>query len=223
MRIIFLLSLLFSLHIQANECTEYFHNGGSYSYHRQESGDSCYLSVHPMQTQDLTYRDFLFSNKGVFMVFNSYGEGSNSETTGARVYYLFPRNQMPDIEVKENSIVVTSAHSKSLFEFSKTSLDIIHFSSGTIRQDPKVHPENKGGLELGIQTGLLLDSGFAIGRDPTENPNSYSSFSDGKNSCRLKNKELFQYFEDGNVEFRFTDDELKKYLSKTCPKIKVTF
>lgn len=197
--------------------------GGAYSYHRQNSGPNCYLSVHPMQTQDLIYRDYLFSDSGVFMVFNSYGEGPNSETTAARVFYIFPRNQMPDIEIKNESIIVKTAHSKSSFEFSKKSTEIINFSNGKVSQDPKVHPNNKGGVEISSQSVLILDVGFTVGKDPSEDPNRISTFSDGKNTCRVKNSTIFRYEEDGNVELKFTDSELKRFLSQTCPQLKINF
>ncbi|WP_374030184.1 hypothetical protein [Bdellovibrio bacteriovorus] len=60
---------------------------------RPSSNGDCYLSLHNFKQGGLVYRDYLFT-KDSLMVFNSFGDGPISQSTGAREYYFFPRKNV---------------------------------------------------------------------------------------------------------------------------------
>src|SRR5687768_2155584 len=100
MRPIFLLIatvLFWCLHTEANrsfstECKEVSGYNDNLQFSRERSSDGeCWVSLHPRNGYvDLKYRDYLLSSSGLLLVFNSYGHGPESETTGAREFYFFP-------------------------------------------------------------------------------------------------------------------------------------
>lgn len=182
--------------------------------------ERCNLDIHPMDVSNQIYRDYLFTNESLFMVFNSYGDGPTSTSTGARIYYLFPRIiNYPDVAYEQNGDVTTKPSSGHLVRFDAATMKIVAIQGMTFTEDPKITPRNKGGVELKPTAGLLLDLGFTLGRAPNEDPNRSNQFLDIKgNKCKLKNKDLFLY-KDGDAVFKFTDSQLQLFLKKSCPKL----
>lgn len=193
---------------------------GPFQYQQLPTGGQCFLSVHVTETADLIYRSFLFTSEGDLMVFNSYGFGNSASDSGARMYTFFPRKKLPMFTEKTEEVEVRTANPQVSFSFSKTKVALTGSRGATFFEDFNVTPYNKGGLEVKIQKGILLDAGFSLGMDPRANKKGRSKFTDGKgNECTFNNTELFSVSEEGDVLFKRTDQELKELLNKTCPQI----
>ncbi|MFZ4403487.1 MAG: hypothetical protein ACOYOK_05235 [Pseudobdellovibrionaceae bacterium] len=181
----------------------------------------CYLSVNPVFNQKLIYRSYLFSSEGLLMVFDSYGEGPESETTAAREFYLFPRRlKQPQyqIDVQKNTLSVQSISGLS-FLFSGQKPGFLGIAPGKVSIDPEIVPSKKGGLEFLDFQGILLDVGYARGRSPSEASQNQSLFRDAQNNqCRVKNSQIFSY-KNSDVYFKFSDEELLLFLKDNCPKL----
>lgn len=194
------------------------------SRHYVKSTQTCYVSIRPFTIKNLTYRSFLFTNDGMLMVFNSYGPGSVVETTGARTFYMFPRQtDYPQLEILENGYVLVRTQSQHEFIFNAESFKIDAVSDAAFTEDLNVSKTNKGGLELQLNRGLLLDLGFIMGQNPAEIPNRSVFFKDrNQKSCVIKNKDVFNYRDD-DVYLDMTDAQLKTKLQRQCTKLDFGF
>jgi hypothetical protein len=206
-----------------NDCVEYRAIEKGVQFGRQDFQPLCYLSIHPVYTTDLVYRDYLFTNTGELMVFNSYGDGPDSESTGARVYYFFPRTKVPHAYIRGSEIVAETATPGLEFVFDSANQNLKSVSLGKVYEEIKVHPGNKGGIEIQELAVLWLDSGFKMGSDPTQDMTRNSVFRDHKNnSCTVKNKEIFAMIS-GSLEFKHSDLDLKKFLAKRCSNLEILY
>lgn len=184
----------------------------------------CYLSIRPFNPKNLTYRSFLFTNDGMLMIFNSFGPGTVSETTGAREYYLFPRlSEFPELEILTGGDVLVRAQSGHEFIFNAAAFQLKSVSEARFTQDLNINKKNKGGIELQLDRGLLLDLGFVMGQSPADNSNRSVFFKDrNQNSCVVKNKDVFNYRDD-DVYLDMTDTQLKAKFQKQCSKLEFGF
>lgn len=190
-----------------------------------ESSQACFVSVHPLDGYyDLKYRDHLFTTDGLFMVFNSFGPGDESSTTGAREFYMFPRvsNEITYSWDEQNKLlmVVAATGDKFVFDSRKARLISITRANATVAND--IIPTNRGGIEINNFQGMMMDGGWALGRSPTSNKNGSSQFKDNAGTtCSIKNSELFRYTSSGDNIFRYKDDvSLQKLLKNRCPQLK---
>lgn len=190
-----------------------------------DGSQSCFLSVSPLDAYvDLIYRDHLFSTDGLFMVFNSYGPGPESETTGAREFYMFPR-PLNKFEFRWNRDaqeleVIHVTGDKFIFDARKARLKSI--SRTTVTVADYVEKGNRGGIEISNFPGLLLDGGFNIGSAPTGSSSGNSVIKDARGqSCKLQNHELFKYTSDGDVILRYSDNTLASFLQKRCSNLQL--
>lgn len=183
---------------------------------------NCFVTVHPRNIDDMTYRDFLFDDVGIFMVFNSFGEGPESETAGAREFYFFPRkNPLSYKYDAATKRVAITAPSGKVFTFNTEKSVLLSISNTTITQDFKIDKNNKGGIEITQNDGIYLDLGFAMGQSPSQNPKRSVVFKDAKNSsCSIRNSDIFNYTIDKDTIFKFSDSQLSRFLSRTCPQLK---
>lgn len=222
----FILPLLFALHAWGADsatCPHILEKRGSIQLQQMVTNDGvCFLSVGNFKSSGLVYRNYLFTSDGNLMVFNSFGWGDDSGSTGARDFYMFPRPlvkatfQWNDTARHLEVTDVTGGRSY----FSYETAELIQLEKGQISVDPKVHPDNRGGVEIRSYQGLLLDIGWAMGRSPTQNPSGWAIFTDRKGqSCRVQNRNIFRYGSDGDVFFRYSDRDLARYLARACPKI----
>ncbi len=186
--------------------------------------DRCYISVTSRISTDLTYRSFLFSNEGLFMVFESYGSGSDRDTTGAREFTLMPMAQRyPSYEVLADGTLKVNHTSGEVFTFETAKVQLASISHAEITVKESIKPANRGGVEfVKINRGILHDGGFKVGSSATGNPSGYSQLRDSSdNNCRVQNKELYSYDSNGDNRWNYLDPmQLKKFLAKRCPKLK---
>lgn len=186
----------------------------------------CFISLHPFwNTPNLVYRDYLISNNGLLMVFNSYGPEQNSTSTGAREFYFFPRlNADLNISFDENDssqpVTVTLSNGKNVF-FSPKTAEISGLENGQMKLDSKISPKNAGGLEILKYDGLWLDAGFALGHSPAENSSEKAKFTDalGK-TCLVLKSDIFVPSNNNNPK---SDKEISALIKAKCPQLKVDF
>ncbi len=183
---------------------------------------SCFLNISSRQSSNLVYRSYLMSDEGLFMVFNSFGDGEIDEDTGARNFYFFPRLiPNPTYQWNDQDQVLEVIHTngdKFLFDYKTAEIKGIGQGQVTVAADiSKVH---RGGVEILNYKGLLLDAGFAIGRSPSAVGSGDAVFKDHQGQfCSLKNRELFEMDKDQDIRFMFDDPGLKLFLNKRCPQL----
>lgn len=228
MRFFIFFSLTFwSLLSFANEndiCRDMREYYGGFKYARQFfAPETCYLTVKKDYVPDMVYRSLIFRETGSLMVFNSFGNGPENTHTGARVFYFFPRQQIPAFHATQQAVEVSTSQKNLTFSFDLQTGKILSVSNAQIKEYEDVEPSNQGGIEFPSFQGLMLDSGFVIGNDPTADLNRSSTFRDENNkTCTVKNFDIFSKNNSGDIKFKFTDLSLKKFLSSRCPLLKFT-
>ncbi len=220
-------SLTWSLNSNAADdtsCPDYVERRGSIQLQSLPSPDGlgCFVSVHNRKAENLTYRDYLFTEDGEFMVFVSLGPGDESKTTGAREFFFFPRRQkFPSYAFNDEThrLEVTSA-TGDVFYFDYEDAELTHMTNGRVQKSTEIVATNRGGIEIQDYQGLKLDSGFRLGGAPTVVRAGKASFTDSKGkSCNLKNQDLFKYTSDGDAIFKFSDQGLATLLKSKCPSL----
>lgn len=230
MKKITLLSLIVGLNLIAQttfaefsnaKCSRMLTHSGDVQIQRDYDAESrvCFISIHPMSAIDLKYRDYYFNNQGLFLVFNSYGEGSDASSTGARVFYTLPVvNDYPDFSIEANGDVVIKTSSGHLVAFDSKKLAIKSFAPGFVTEKP-LSSGNKGGVEIRLTEGVWFDSGFRMGGMANERP-SGSTIINGSvaGQCTVKNSEIFDYSND--IVPKYAGTNLTSFLKKRCPQLK---
>lgn len=205
-------------------CADKYENLDNTSVQTIAGNSGCFISVNPRNTVNLTYRDFLFDDDGLFMIFNSFGPGPESETTGAREIYFFPRNVKPlsyEYSPADKLLAVTTPSGK-VFTFNTEKAILVSISGTNFTQDYNVVKGNNGGIQITQNDGFYLDLGFTLGQSPSQNPNRKITFKDTANrTCQVKNSGVFKYTADSDVVFKYNDAQLKTYLKTSCPQLKL--
>ncbi|UXR63499.1 hypothetical protein EZJ49_10475 [Bdellovibrio bacteriovorus] len=224
---IFFVSTLWTLNASAQDqtavCQETVERRGSIQMQMIPASDgNCFVSVHNRKAQGLLYRDYLFTADGELMIFNSFGPGDESQTTGAREFFMFPRVQStPTYEWNDETrrLTVTTVNgNRASFDYEDA--ELVEMTGATIKRASSIVPGNRGGIEILNYQGLLLDGGFKMGSAPTGNSRANSIFTDrtGK-TCKVQNYELFKYTSDGDVIFKHSDKGLQSLLKSRCPQL----
>jgi hypothetical protein len=187
-----------------------------------ESGGVCYMSVHPRNVDRLIYRDFLFDSVGLLMIFDSYGQGSDSETTAARNYHFFPRQKALSYRyVPETKRLEVTSPSGKVIGFNTVKSILTDISGAKVDLSYEVNPAFRGGVEITANDSVFMDGGFQRGQSPSQNPKGKIHFRDASNkSCQLVNADVYRYTEDKDAIFKFNDSELKSFLSTRCPQLR---
>ncbi len=183
--------------------------------------NNCWIIVTTDRPVNLTYRSFLFDQEGYLSVFNSLGPGPESQHTGARTFYFFPRKQDLSYSVSEDQVHVHIPHGATLIKNSIQNL-WDNAIDAIVYEDPSVDFYNKGGFEINLHYGLVLDFGFTLGRSPTSNKVGEAHFVDylGK-TCKVKNSEVL-YWEGSQHYLKFkTDDEVYRFVQHRCSHLSV--
>lgn len=221
-----LASLAWSLNAKADgtTCPDQVEYRGSIQVQSMPSNDgmTCFVSVHNRKAENLTYRDYLFTEDGEFMVFVSLGPGDESKTTGAREFFFFPRrHQFPSYAFNDETrrLEVTSV-TGDVFYFDYEDAELTHMTNGRVQRSADVVATNRGGIEILDYKGLKMDSGFRLGGAPTVIRTGKAAFTDGNaKTCNLQNKDLFTFTSDGDAIFKFSDLGLAKFLKAKCPSL----
>jgi hypothetical protein len=198
----------------------------------------CTMSAHPVDVP-AAYRSVTLGARGIIQIFNKYDvpNGTNSNSTATRSYFVFPRKQAPNfvppLPGENNVKLITS--SGDLIEInpgkragndgtgevlpkSMTSSDDPSFQ---VKESSTISKTNKGGVEISITSEsqtLLLDTGFAMGGVAFTQPTKLSTFTDWRgNHCSVQNQAIFN-FADYDADLKWsTDEEFFAHLKKLCP------
>ncbi len=185
------------------------------SSHWQGSVARCALSVGARDPVAPT-RSFVFGSDGRLMVFESYDdEGALSESTGARVLWMFPRRQDLSAHLGRDGRLRVRHPGGAELLFSAETGRLMAAFGAEVGLDPEIRPDNGAGLRVDRFDGLVLDAGFRIGGDPAAAARGSSVFVDAAgHRCRVRNSQVFVY-EDGEPRLRHeTDDALLDFLNR---------
>lgn len=191
-----------------------------FSNQYQKKYAECWFSVHPINAYvDLVYRDYLITSQGLLFVFNSFGHGSDSKTTGARNYYFFPRETFKgDIELAQDKVSIR-VNSKLTLQFETKNLYLLNTENITFKNYRAINPKNAGGVEVLRYNGVYLDTGFMMGESPTSVPTLKSMFKNQfGQKCSVQNQLIFDY-KDGEA-ILINEDALHRIVANQCPKFK---
>lgn len=223
-KILLVLTILTSVSANALDCTSEFFKVKNLQLQKEifPQDNTCFISIQNRNTEGLIYRSFLFTNDGGLMIFNSFGNGNESTTTGAREFIFFPRNTEHfsyNISPDENELNLKFTNGDT-FTFSTEKAVPIKMNMAQIQISSEISPDNNGGVEFLNYQGLILDLGFMMGTAPSYVPNHYANFIDIKgNKCKVKVKELYRFTSDESF-FRYkTDQELSEFLKTRCPNL----
>jgi len=216
-------SILFSLTAQAEftqqKCDRFLKHSGDILIQRTWDTDSrnCFVSIHPMNIDNMKYRDYYFDNSGLFMVFNSYGDGSTASTTGARVFYLLPKiYDYPDFSIEPNGDVLLRTVSGHLFLFDSVKFGIKTFSPGSFTEQA-LSKTNKGGVEIKPTAGYWLDAGWKMGGMATDSASSKTAvYGSRAGQCSLVNKEIYAYNQGYNHPLLLEGQDLDLFFQRRC-------
>jgi len=217
--------VLWAMPFNPADCTNYRYIEQNVQFYRQlPNPTTCWLSVIP-EGVNLVMRTYLLDPNGLFMVFNSYGEGPNSSHTGARVFHFFPRGRVP-YATKLNSqeiLVQTATPGIDLIMNSRSGRWSSNQRGGQIIEANRISRNNRGGIEFKNFQMLILDSGFQMGQDPRDASKTSTFYDPEGYSCELPNNELFLYDSEGSLKVKFQNDQdLLVYLRSRCPKLNLT-
>lgn len=210
---------------QNSLCPDRLERRGSIQVQQVTSNQNgrCYLSINNFKLIGMVYRSYLFSSDGDFMVFNSFGDGPQSQDTGAREFFLFPRPlAQPSFSWNDDTrrLEVTSV-SGSKFYFDYENAQISSFDHGQVRLDPEITKLNHGGVEVSKYQGLMLDAGFTLGNAPSDTATAFSILTDKRGAtCKVKNAEVFKYSNSGDVTCKYSDKGLSHFLKARCPQLR---
>lgn len=202
------------------------HVGNTQGYADGFSSGKCFVSIGSMLVTDLIYRSYGFFSDGMLMVFNSYGDGedSNPNLTSAREFFFFPRRGPLTLEMDPaaGTIGVVMPDGGRVTIDPATS-QIAAFDRGSVTVAPRIDPADRGGVEITSYAGLMLDAGFRMGESPSGRPKAESTFRDAQGHlCTVKNAEVFAYA-GGEHELKHDDAQLKAFLKVRCPNINPGF
>jgi hypothetical protein len=198
------------------------HVGNTQGYADGFRSGKCFISIGSMLVTDLIYRSYGFFSDGMLMVFNSYGDGedSNPNLTSAREFYFFPRTGAMVLEMDKAGgtiSVVMADGGRATIDPSTSQISAL--DRGSVLVAPRIDPADRGGVEITSYAGLLLDAGFRLGESPSGRPKADSTFRDAfGHLCAVKNAEIFAYA-GGDHELKFTDAQLAAFLKTRCPNI----
>lgn len=205
------------------DCTFQITHRDNLQFSRQYKKDraECWHSVHPRNGYEtLTYRSYLLTSDGMLFIFNSFGNGNEAKTTGARAYYFFPRE---DHYISEAILTDEQAairlNSKLTLRFETKNLYVLNNESLVVKNYTSINPKNAGGVEVLRYNGVYLDAGFMLGKSTTSVPTLKSMFKNQfGQKCSVQNQVIFDYKE-GDAILKH-DTVLHRIVAAQCPKFR---
>jgi hypothetical protein len=124
-------------------------------------GDRCYLSIHPRDAfETLTYRDYLLTDDGLLMVFNSYSGTTGPQSDGAREFYFLPRVFKGFAWKLEDEYLVVTGFGSTALKFSLKTSQLIKMDGAETSLAQDVLPTNNGGFEILHAPFIFVDAFF---------------------------------------------------------------
>ncbi len=207
-------------------CPEIKGRTGNSLYHQLTMKEKCSFSLYPHSViiPDMIYRSYTFSDDGMIMIFNSLGYGPDSEDTGARTYFIFPRVKKFKFRAQKAQLDFRNG---IIWNFDATIARIKNATKLIIEEDHDVNHGNAGGVDIKVTRGILLDAGWSFGSPSHMKPELKSIFSDSKQlKCEVLNADIFKYtyVESGgemvvdDALFKFKEEsDLAVFLKQNCP------
>ncbi len=158
-------------------------------------GKRCYFGIHPRDAfETLIYRDYLLTDDGLFMVFNSFSAELKAPSDGAREFYFLP-SEFTGFEWKvEGEYLVVTGFEDRILKFSLKTAQLKFISGAEVKLAEKVSADNKGGLEILNPQFVLIDAGFKFGDSPSADKSKSSVFTNStKQKCTVKNAKVYDY------------------------------
>jgi len=184
-------------------------------------GKKCYLGIHPRDAHEtLIYRDYLFAQTGLMMVFNSFSPDEGPGSDGAREFFFFPQEFKGYAwKIENQSLVVTGFQNLEL-RFSLQTAQLETLSGAEIQVKNEVIAENQGGIEILSFKGLYLDAGFMMGDSPSSKPARNSTWKNSHGQkCSLRNPDVFRYVDREPV--MKSQEQQVKAIQARCPDFKL--
>lgn len=211
--------LLSSSSLYAATCPE---ARGKYGDGIQYQDMFCRIMVSADKTDSKSYRNITFTDEGLVQIFSNFPGTTNSNSTGARVYYLFPYKEQKSITQIDAEGLSVKHPSGVRFNFDKngkpSSPDL------QMKVSKEINSQNKSGVEIeSFPNGIVVDLGYRAGASPTNNKNAVVTITDkNKKKCTMVNSDINKINKD-DVELIYkTNEELHKFLSKKCPKLDIS-
>jgi len=221
----------------ASSCTENSVSFGNLQVDVLSTSKGCTMSSHPVD-EPVAYRTVTLGERGIIQIFNKFDvpHGTNSNSTGARSFFVFPRAQLPSfvppVSEGENVKLITSSGDIIEIKPGKraendgtgaTVNQIISSDAMSLqlKEDLAIVTTNNGGVEIKLSPDshtLILDCGFAMGGVAFTKPARTSTFYDGKGGhCLVLNSSIFN-FANYDADLKWKDDEsLFEHLKTACP------
>lgn len=208
-----------SVGVTAGTCPE---ATGKYGDGIQYQNMFCRIMVSADKVDSKSYRNVTFTDEGQIQVFSNFPGTTNSNSTGARVYFLFPFKEKKSITEANAQHLSVKHPSGVIFDFDKTG----RVSSPDLKMkvSKDINSQNKGGVEIeNFPKGLVVDLGYRMGASPINNKNAAVTITDKNNKkCSMVNSDLNKITKD-DVELIYkTNEELHKFLAKKCPKLDIS-
>ena len=186
-----------------------------------EESKTCFIGISPANIIGLRYRSYFIDNSGFFMVFNSYGDGNESETAGSRSFFVLPQvHTYPEFSFTNNNDVIIKMVSGHELRVSGKDFSIVSLSHSKITEKP-LSPNNQGGVEFKLDQGFWFDAGFRLGGTKFDNPSNKTKIQSAQSTkiCSLKNSSFLNYDSDNDFKLKYTGPALVKFLQTKCPQL----
>ncbi len=180
--------------------------------------NECFVSVSTNPNFNPKYRDYLMTNNGLIMVFNSFGDGNPSTMTGAREYYFPSQLKTHFVVSYDQGFVKVQLTDDVTFVLNAKTGKPTQITNTTFTYSTSINPNNKGGLEITKSKVPMIDGGFAMGKSPTSIDDGKSYIKKLNQSCELINRELYDN-STGDAILRYKNKEFDNFVASRCPNI----
>lgn len=180
-------------------------------------GKRCFFRVQP-RTNDVSmvYRNYLLTDDGMMMVFNSYSEQFNETSDGAREFFFYTHSFDGFQWFAEGDSLIVKGFDQRIFKFSLKTAQLQEMSGGKVQVSDKVSPDNEGGLEILTYENIYVDAGFRLGGSPSGQQKSTSLVKNPLGqTCKIPNGKAYEY-KSGSAYLKPKPD-LKSAVSVLCP------
>ena len=187
------------------------------------SKGQCFISIDPFNSLNLVYRSYLMVTDASLMIFNSFGDGPNATSTGAREILFFPRKLSLNYRLDPKSVNIEMSGQNFVIDIETSRF--LQIDGVVFKEAQDVRKDNEGGISIASSERLYLDLGFKLGSAPRSEQGRKVYFHDAHQiTCEVLNSEVYDYKTDPQSPiFKFTtDQELAQYLRFRCPQLDLT-